>query len=108
MPTAVRQRTSLFRCAAMMTVCPEGVHMELYRPFTPHDLSKDLVSTGSAGVRSKGVNVSVSRRCFHYTDPGWYGPDDPQKATKQWGDEMLEATAQFLADYITKFSEVEL
>ena len=40
------------------------------------------------------------------TDSGWYGPDSPETATKEWGEEMLAATADFMVDFIRKFAAV--
>ena len=35
-------------------------------------------------------------------------PDSPETATKEWGEEMLKATADFCVDFIKKFERVSL
>lgn len=92
--------------AAMMAIHPDHVHMELYRPFVPRDLSPELPFDGSSRVKCGPVSVNVSRRVHRYSDAGWYGEDDPKLATKEWGEEMLQATEDWMADFLQKFERV--
>ena len=42
------------------------------------------------------------------TANGWIGPDHPKKATIEWGNEMLETTANYIVDFINEFKTVDL
>lgn len=94
--------------AAMMAVDPSCVHMKEFMPFEPRDLSCDLTFAGSFNVNCNGVTVPVPRHVDRYSDCGWYGPDSPDTATKEWGEEMLAATADFCVDFIHKFEKVRI
>lgn len=94
--------------AAMLAIDPSCVHMEYFMPFEPKDLSPDLTFAGSFNVNCNGVSVPVPRHVDRYSSCGWYGPDSPETATKEWGEEMLKATADFCVDFIKKFERVSL
>ena len=72
----------------------------------PRDLSPELPFDGSSRVKCGPVSVNVSRRVHRYSDAGWYGEDDPKLATKEWGQEMLQATEDWMADFLQKFEKV--
>ena len=91
--------------AAMMYACPEGVHMDYAREFHPKDLTPELTFAGGSNVLCDGIPVPVPRTTEQFSEAGWYGPDDIKTATPQWGEEMLTATADFLADFIEKFKK---
>jgi len=92
----------------MLAIDPSCVHMEYFMPFEPKDLSPDLTFAGSFNVNCNGVSVPVPRHVDRYSSCGWYGPDSPETATKEWGEEMLKATADFCVDFIKKFERVSL
>lgn len=92
--------------AAMLAINPDYVHMEYFKPFNPRNLSEDLVFSGSVNVSFRGISVPVPRHVERYSDCGWYGPDSPADATREWGEEMLAATADFCAGFIEKFEQV--
>ena len=92
----------------MLAIDPSCVHMEYFMPFEPKDLSPDLTFAGSFNVNCNGVSVPVPRHVDRYSSCGWYGPDSPETATKEWGEEMLKATADFCVDFIKKFEHVSL
>ena len=54
------------------------------------------------------MNVTIPRLTDHVTDNGWIGPDHPKYATKEWGDEMLQAFADYMVSFLEEFSKVEL
>lgn len=94
--------------AAMLAVDPSCVHMEYFMPFEPINLSDDLTFDGASNVNFGGVSVPVPRHVDRYSASGWYGPDSPEKATKEWGEAMLTATADFCAEFIKKFMDVKI
>lgn len=94
--------------AAMLAVDPSCVHMEYFMPFEPKDLTEDLTFGGSFNVKCGRVSVPVPRHVDRYSQSGWYGPDSPETATKEWGEEMLSATADFCVDFIKKFEKAPI
>ncbi len=94
--------------AAMMAIDPSCVHMDLFMPFEPKDLTADLKFAGSFNVSFNGVTVPVPRHVDRYSSCGWYGPDSPETATEEWGKAMLSATADFCVDFIRKFQEAPI
>ncbi len=71
-------------------------------------LSVDMQTTGFSSVRYKGVEVSIPRLTPSITDNGWIGQDHPDTATEQWGGEMLDASARYIADFIGAFQQIDL
>ena len=71
-------------------------------------LTENLETTGFSSVRYKGVQVEIPRITHSITDNGWIGPDHPEKATRQWGLEMLNATAGYIVEFIGEFKKTPL
>lgn len=92
--------------SAMMYVRPEGVHMELAMESEPKNLSEDLTYGGSNQVLCNGIPVQVPRQIRNIAQSGWFGPDDIQMASREWGEVMLNEVADFLADFIKRFEQV--
>ena len=71
-----------------------------------NDVSEELPSGPWTNVLFKGVGVTIPREIKDITDNGWlvhnFKNDEPTRATKEWGDEMLNT----VADYIAEFGEV--
>ena len=72
------------------------------------DLTDNLKTTGFRSVQYKGVSVEIMRSTPHVTDSGWIGPDHPNTATEEWGREMLQATADYIVDFMEEFKKVKL
>lgn len=94
--------------SALLYVNPDYVHMDYAREFTPQNLSEELIYEGANDVLCNGIPVSVPRLVEKFSSAGWFGQDDIKTATKEWGEEMLNATADFLADFIVKFEKVKI
>ena len=77
-------------------------------PLKLKDLSENLVATGFRTVRFKGVEIDILRSVPNITDNGWIGPDHPKTATVEWGQKMLQTSADYIADFIEEFRKVEL
>lgn len=93
--------------SAMLWINSDYVHMDYAREFAPKDLSEDLTYDGGNNVLCNGISVQVPRLVDKLAPSGWFGPDDIQTASKEWGEEMLNSTADFLADFINKFEKVK-
>ncbi len=72
------------------------------------DLTDKLKATGFRSVEYKGVSVDIMRSTPHVTDSGWIGPDHPNTATEEWGREMLQTCADYIADFMEEFKQVQL
>ena len=73
-----------------------------------NDMTERLPTTGFDFVDFEGVHVQIPRDVHHYAENGWIGPDDPADATAAWGEEMLQATAEFYARFLDRFRTVPL
>lgn len=82
---------------------PEGIR---------NDLGDALPYDAWTGVRYKGVSVTVPREVKDITDNGWlvhnFKGDVPTRATPEWGREMLEAMADYIADFGREFGKTKL
>ena len=82
---------------------PEGVR---------NDLGDALPYGAWTSVQYKGVSVAVPRAIRDITDNGWlvhsFKGDVPTRATPEWGREMLEATADYIADFGKVFANTAL
>ncbi len=95
--------------AAVLGINPAWVDKsEIPGPMVLKDVSPELVATGFNSVRFKGVELVIPRLTPSVTDNGWIGPDHPENATEEWGKEMLETTAAYVADFIDAFKRVNL
>ena len=92
----------------MLAIDPGYVHMEDYIPLTPQDLSDTLQCAGMSEVSLDGVTVLTPRLFRNISPGGWYGPDDPKKATVQWGEEMLKACGDFILHFLAEFQKAAL
>lgn len=80
--------------------------MELARAFQPAGLSDELPFGGASNVLCRGIPVQVPRQSREFASAGWFGDDDIQMANREWGQEMLEEVADFVADFLGKFQRV--
>ncbi len=37
---------------------------------------------------------------------GWYGSDKPHLATEEWGKEMLQTMADYIADFVAELDKI--
>jgi creatinine amidohydrolase len=82
---------------------PEGIR---------NDLGDALPYDAWTNIRYKGVSVSVPRSIRAITDNGWlvhsFKGDVPTRATAEWGREMLDAVADYIADFAQHFEKTKL
>ena len=57
-------------------------------------------------VNFKGVDIPVPRSNRLSRENGWVGKDQPKYATYDWGKEMVDATADFLVEYMKEFQKM--
>ena len=73
-----------------------------------NDIDESMPSAGWDKVSFMGASVTIPRPALSYNKNGWYGPDRPNLATKEWGDAMLSAMADYTAKFIEAFEHVAL
>ena len=77
-----------------------------------NDVSEDLPSGAWTNVNFKGASVTIPREINEITDNGWlthsFKNDPPTKATKEWGDKMVQTVADYIVDFEKVFSKAEL
>lgn len=100
--------------AGVMAAAPELVKKEyLSMPEgICNDLGEALVYGAWTNVVYKGVSVTVPREIRDITDNGWlvhsFKGDVPERATSEWGQEMLEAVAGYITDFGKEFGKTAL
>ena len=82
---------------------PEGIR---------DDVSAEIPTGAWTNVQYKGVAVTIPREIKDITDNGWlahaFKNDPPTKATPEWGNEMLSAMADYIADFGQVFGRAPL
>ena len=77
-----------------------------------NDISDELPSTSWTSTEFKGGMVTIPRPINRVTDNGWLahgmGSDEPTKATREWGLEMLDAMADYTRDFIQALERAPL
>ena len=72
------------------------------------DCGSELPSVHFDTVEFHGVQVQVTRPTCDYAPNGWIGPDHPRNASAEWGKEMLETVAAWVAEFIEAFRKAPL
>lgn len=73
-----------------------------------NDIDESMPTTGWDKVAFKGASVVIPRPAMRYNKNGWLGSDKPEKATPEWGREMVETMADYVADFVEAFEKVAL
>lgn len=94
--------------SGVMAVNPDFVDLSEVEPMTFKNVSDGLPQTGFYDVDFKGINMTIPRKIKSITDNGWIGPDHPSNASIEWGVEMLNTTAKFIAEYVEEFKKIEI
>ena len=87
---------------------PGDLQSKIDLPLEMTNLTENLVATGFRTVRFKGVEIEILRNTPKVTDNGWIGPDHPNTATVEWGQEMVQTTADYILDLIEELKKVSL
>ena len=94
--------------AGILAVDPKLVRWDLVEDMKLKPVSDEIESTGFKSVRFKGVEIPMPRPVTDISDNGWIGPDHPNTATEAWGNDMLAACAQYIAEFMAAFRRVPL
>ena len=94
--------------AAVMAIDPELIDFDEISDLSLKNLSEDLPFSSLSSVSFKGVDIPVRRFTTDVTDNGWVGNDHPKYATKEWGEKMIKATAEYISEFIEVLKKVQL
>ena len=94
--------------SAIMAIDEGYVDMAAVKDAQMKGLSDNLTTEVLGSVIFKGITIPVPRATEKITPAGWSGPDHPSTACIKWGNEMLEATADFIVEFINEFENCEL
>ena len=94
--------------AAVMAIDENLIDKDAIGDLHLKSLSEDLPFSGLASIRFKGVDIPMRRFSRDVTDNGWVGNDHPKYATREWGEQMINATAEYIAEFIEAFKKVKL
>ena len=72
------------------------------------ELSPDLPFSSINTIRFKDVNLPIRRYLKDVSDNGWFGDEHPKYATAEWGEELISAAADYMADFIEVLKKVPL
>ncbi len=94
--------------AGVLAVDPALVDWSQVEDMRLKPVSDEIETTGFKTVRFKGVELPLVRPVTDISDNGWIGPDHPKNATEEWGREMLDACARYIADFLEAFRRAPL
>lgn len=100
--------------AGVMAVDPSLIKYEYINlpEGTRNDISEELPYGAWTNVAFKGVQITIPRELKDVTDNGWlvhaFKGDVPTKATPEWGKEMLETVANYIAEFGAVFAKSPL
>ena len=94
--------------AGVLAVDPSLVDWDAVEDMVLKPVSDEIESTGFKSVRYKGVELPLVRPVTDITDNGWIGPDHPKYATEEWGRDMLNACAAYIADFLNALLRIPL
>lgn len=94
--------------AAILAIDEALVTRENFEPVKRFGIAPEMPAGGWDDVVFRGVHVPVPRPDIYVTDNGWLGDDPLETATKEWGQSMLAAAADWAVDFIDVFQKIKL
>ena len=94
--------------AAILAINPDWVDRSAFEPAKMQGVGEELPASGWDCVQYKGVDIPVPRLDVDVTDNGWLGPDHLETATSEWGEQMLDAAADWDVDFIEAYRKIKM
>lgn len=94
--------------SAVMAIDESFVDLDMIEETNLVEVDSRFKQKSFYDVEFKGIAMPIPRVVRRVTDNGWIGPDHPSNATVEWGKEMLDATAEFITEYINEFSSISI
>lgn len=89
--------------SAMMAVQPDAVHLELCRPLDAQSPSENTQAASIQTVAFRDGVVRLPRATKENAPHGWFGPLDPADSTRELGEEMMQAAAEYIREFLQEF-----
>ena len=95
--------------AGVLAVDPSLVDWDALDEMNLHnDVTENIKRTNFKTVEYKGVPIVICRKVTRFTNNGWVGADHPKDATIEWGTEMLQTTADYIADFLEELKKAPI
>ena len=94
--------------AAIMYINPELIDKNAMADGDIKDVTSEIKACTLKVAEFKGIPVTIPRDSRPICNNGWVGPDPIEKATAEWGEEMLNTIADYIAEFTTEFSKASL
>lgn len=94
--------------SAIMAIDESLIDINEALPLQYNNLTDNFKCLNINTVEYKGANIKIMRDVRDVVESGWFGKDDPKYSTKEEGIEMLNATADYLLDFIKEFKKINL
>lgn len=67
----------------------------------------DKLKNAGYQIQLDGIAIPVPRYIDEFNENGWIGEDHPKHANKQWGKQLIEETANFMAKLVHQLGEYQ-
>ncbi len=94
--------------SAVMAVDPSLVDPSEIRDAECRPLTENMPASGMKTVCFKGADIPVPRFSMDISDNGWFGNDHPKYADAEWGMKMIQASADYIAEFIEELKKAQL
>ena len=94
--------------AAIMYINEDWIDRSMMEPGDIEDVTPEIKARTLKVAEYKGVQVTIPRDSRPICGNGWVGPDPIENATVEWGREMLNTVADYIADFTVEFAKAPL
>lgn len=94
--------------AAILYINPDLIDQSAMCDGDIADVSENIKAVTLKSAQFRGVQIAVPRDSRPICKNGWVGPDPIEEATAQWGEKMLTAVADYIADFTVEFGTAPL
>lgn len=94
--------------AAIMYINPDWIDHSMMEAGDIEDVTPEIKARTLKVAEYKGIPVTIPRDSRPICKNGWVGPDAIEKATAEWGEEMLTTIADYIAEFTAEFAKAPL
>lgn len=94
--------------AAIMYINSDLIDKEAMADGDITDVTPEIKACTLKMSEFRGIPVTIPRDSRPICNNGWVGPDPIDKATAEWGEEMLNTIADYIAEFTVEFSKASL
>jgi creatinine amidohydrolase len=107
-PSLVAGHGGALETSAILGIDPKLVKTERIEEMNLVNPCDELIASDFFEVRFQGVRVPLYRFTNEVTQSGWIGSDHPKFASEEQGQQILQRTAEWIAEFIKAFKKVPL